>query len=329
MGADNEPELDAELDAELDSDLDSDLDEATRIVTRGAEPSVFDDATRVVAKGSEPDDATRVVTRRAAAAAPPTPVITDTSVEGHVAAEPSVAAPIVASSKAAGAVPALAERYFPTSVAEPELDEATRIVRRPAPAPATAAQPEDDDADDNDATRIVRRAPTSPAPAVAAPAAVPEPSEKTDDDATRIVRRPVPEAEPVDDSTRIVRRAASAVGTVPGSDLDESAGEDTRVVVRGGASAQKVAETPLPPVTVPTASAVQTPPEREVYSPRAVPEQQPLQRTHIEASSRPPAAAASAGAQARRRLVIAVSAIAGVAVLGAVIAAAVVLIAAL
>lgn len=308
-------------DFDLELELDPDLDESTRIVTRGATPSVFEDVTRVVTTGSERDDATRVVTRRAAAAVPPAPA-------------PPVAAP------------AVAERYFPVPATGPELDESTRIVRHPSAAA---------EADDDDATRIVRRAPavsttadptpavaapvvpaSPPTPAVAAPASEQEASGEGDD-ATRIVRRPVLDAEAVDDSTRIVRRAASAapiegvgaVSAAAGSGPDPSVGEDTRAIVRTGASAPTVAATPQPPATVPTASAVPTPPQREVYTPRPAPEQLPLQRTQVEASSRPPAVAESAGAQTRRRLVIALSAVAGIAVLGAVIAAAVVLIAAL
>lgn len=343
MGADNSGGEQGSLD-DLELDLDLDLDESTRIVTRGAAPSVFDDATRVVAKANELDDATRVVTRRAAAGAPLAPVLPAPVPPSPVprAAERAAADPVAepvlapATPEPAFAAPAVAERYFPAPAAapapEPELDESTRIVRRSSAAPAAPAHAADES--DDDATRIVRRAPAVPAPdvptpGVAAPATMPESSDDMDDDATRIVRRPVHDAEPLDDSTRIVRRAVSVGGAAAGSGPDESAGEDTRAIVRTGASAQRVAETPQPAVTVPTASAIQAPPEREIYSPRAVPEQQELQRTHIEASSRPPVVAESAGAQARRRLVLAVSAIAGVAVLGAVIVAAVVLIAAL
>lgn len=176
--------------------------------------------------------------------------------------------------------------------------------------------------DFDDATRIVRRGEDTPAL----------------DEETRIVSRPAPlpdrSPEPdVDEGTRIVARGDRPAPPADGSSDDALDEETTRPVrrARRHAVADVSGPPPQPTVAAPSpAPMISTVPglesgQREAYPPRPLPEQQPLQRFHVDAVSRDDASAAPRGARALRVALTVLAVIVGAAALGAAIVAVVLL----
>lgn len=346
----------------------SDLDEATRIVARAAAVPAqtptpmdeLDDDTRFVRRSPQIDDSTRIVTRTAAVEPAETRGV-PAPISVPRAQSPATAPASAPSSELEEETRVVVRATAALPAAElTGLSEETRVVVRPLPADTaphedrraapTEASPQAADSpgsDIDDSTRIVVRSVI----AYSAAELPGEPETQQLDDSTRIVARSAERELPLshhDDDTRFVVRTAAATVPAASSALDDA----TRVVERdaideptritnpatrlpvatrtGAAGLVEMPEAMSASIAGLAASESLTAGEREIYKPRASPPVSPVVRTVVTPPTRE-VVASQAAVSSRRRSVVAltVGIAASALVVGAIVVAAVFLIAAL